>query len=162
MDHFHVYKDIEARTGGEIYVALWDLCAPENPHLSNGLWSFSFSRTSRTDRKRPRPGDELFPECCGEDDHDHGAEVYPEGGGGAGACGGDPAKVRLIDCVGFMVEGAGHTKTGRKRLVKTPWYDYEIPFTQAAEIGDEKGDPGPFHHRDRCGLRWQLRGTLQG
>ena len=49
------------------------------------------------------------------------------------------AKVRLIDCVGFMVEGAaGHTENGEERLVKTPWYDYEIPFTQAAEIGTRK------------------------
>ena len=47
--------------------------------------------------------------------------------------------MRLIDCVGFMVEGAaGHTENGEERLVKTPWYDYEIPFTQAAEIGTRK------------------------
>ncbi len=38
-----------------------------------------------------------------------------------------------------MVEGAaGHTENGEERLVKTPWYDYEIPFTQAAEIGTRK------------------------
>lgn len=35
---------------------LWDLCALGNPHLSSGLWSFLCSQTSRTDRKRPRPG----------------------------------------------------------------------------------------------------------
>jgi stage IV sporulation protein A len=47
--------------------------------------------------------------------------------------------VRLIDCVGFMVEGAaGHIEDDAERLVKTPWYDYEIPFTKAAEIGTEK------------------------
>ena len=47
--------------------------------------------------------------------------------------------MRLIDCVGFMVEGAaGHIEDDAERLVKTPWYDYEIPFTKAAEIGTEK------------------------
>ena len=47
--------------------------------------------------------------------------------------------VRLIDCVGFMVDGAaGHIEDNVERLVKTPWFDYEIPFTQAAEIGTEK------------------------
>ena len=46
------------------------------------------------------------------------------------------AKVRLIDCVGFMVDGAaGHVENDAERLVKTPWFDYEIPFTQAAELG---------------------------
>lgn len=49
------------------------------------------------------------------------------------------AKVRLIDCVGYMVEGAtGHIEDAKERMVKTPWYDHEIPFTQAAEIGTRK------------------------
>jgi stage IV sporulation protein A len=48
-------------------------------------------------------------------------------------------KVRLIDCVGYMVEGAtGHLENGVERMVKTPWFDHEIPFTQAAEIGTKK------------------------
>ncbi len=47
--------------------------------------------------------------------------------------------VRLIDCVGYMVEGAaGHMEEEAERMVKTPWFDYEIPFTQAAEIGTDK------------------------
>jgi stage IV sporulation protein A len=49
------------------------------------------------------------------------------------------AKIRLIDCVGYMVEGAvGHEEDNVERMVKTPWFDYEIPFTQAAEIGTRK------------------------
>ena len=47
--------------------------------------------------------------------------------------------VRLIDCVGYMVEGAaGHMENGAERLVKTPWNEKEIPFTKAAEIGTKK------------------------
>ncbi len=54
--------------------------------------------------------------------------------------GGDvEAKVRLIDCVGYMVEGAtGHMEENTERMVKTPWSDTEIPFTQAA--GDRATD----------------------
>ena len=54
---------------------------------------------------------------------------------------GDDATVniRLIDCVGYMVEGAsGHIENEEERKVKTPWFDYEVPFTQAAEIGTKK------------------------
>lgn len=48
-------------------------------------------------------------------------------------------KTRLIDCVGYMVDGAvGHMEEDAERMVKTPWYDYEIPFTQAAELGTYK------------------------
>ena len=52
---------------------------------------------------------------------------------------GTEVKVRLIDCVGYMVEGAsGHMENDAERMVKTPWFDYEVPFTQAAEIGTKK------------------------
>ena len=45
----------------------------------------------------------------------------------------------MIDCVGYMVNGAvGHMEEEQERMVKTPWFDYEIPFTQAAEIGTDK------------------------
>ena len=48
-------------------------------------------------------------------------------------------KVRLIDCVGFAINGAdGLTVDGAPRMVKTPWYDEEVPFVEAAEIGTEK------------------------
>ena len=47
--------------------------------------------------------------------------------------------VRLIDSVGFMVNGAdGATENDKPRLVKTPWSEQEIPFVQAAQIGTEK------------------------
>ena len=47
--------------------------------------------------------------------------------------------IKLIDCVGYMIENAiGATDENGPRLVKTPWYNEEIPFTEAAEIGTEK------------------------
>ncbi|MBQ2697792.1 MAG: stage IV sporulation protein A, partial [Clostridia bacterium] len=47
--------------------------------------------------------------------------------------------VRLIDCVGYLVEGAlGSTENDHPRMVRTPWSDAEIPFDQAAEIGTRK------------------------
>ena len=49
------------------------------------------------------------------------------------------AKIRLIDCVGFMVPDAGgNMEDGKERMVKTPWFGYEIPFHQAAETGTRK------------------------
>ncbi len=47
--------------------------------------------------------------------------------------------VRMIDCVGYIVDSAmGHIEDEMPRMVKTPWYDEEIPFAQAAEIGTNK------------------------
>lgn len=48
-------------------------------------------------------------------------------------------KIRLVDCVGYMVDGAtGHMEDEKERQVKTPWYPTAIPFTQAADIGTNK------------------------
>lgn len=49
------------------------------------------------------------------------------------------ARMRLVDCVGFMVPGAiGSEENGAPRMVTTPWFDEDIPFEQAAEIGTRK------------------------
>lgn len=49
------------------------------------------------------------------------------------------ANVRLIDCVGYVIPDAkGYEDENGPRMVKTPWYDEEIPFIEAAEIGTEK------------------------
>ncbi|MDD3392363.1 MAG: stage IV sporulation protein A [Bacilli bacterium] len=49
------------------------------------------------------------------------------------------ANVRLVDCVGYVIPGAkGYEDDNGPRMVKTPWYDEEIPFIEAAEIGTEK------------------------
>lgn len=48
-------------------------------------------------------------------------------------------RVRLVDCVGFMVKSAvGHMEDEMPRMVKTPWFDYEIPFEEAAAMGTRK------------------------
>ena len=47
--------------------------------------------------------------------------------------------VRLVDCVGYVIDGCkGYEDENGPRMVKTPWYDEEIPFVEAAEIGTEK------------------------
>lgn len=48
-------------------------------------------------------------------------------------------KVRMVDCVGYMVKSAlGHQENGKARMVSTPWQEKQIPFEEAAEIGTKK------------------------
>lgn len=48
-------------------------------------------------------------------------------------------QVRMVDCVGYLIPGVlGADEQEQPRMVKTPWYDHEIPFEQAAAIGTEK------------------------
>ena len=54
---------------------------------------------------------------------------------------GDPIRLRLIDCVGFLVpDAAGNLENEKERMVKTPWSEQAIPFREAAEIGTKKVD----------------------
>lgn len=46
------------------------------------------------------------------------------------------ADVKLIDCVGYLIEGvSGHMEDGAERMVKTPWYGYEIPLQKRHRSG---------------------------
>ena len=48
-------------------------------------------------------------------------------------------RVRMVDSVGYLVDGAlGTEEDGAARMVHTPWFDYDIPFEQAAETGTRK------------------------
>ena len=48
-------------------------------------------------------------------------------------------KVRMIDCVGYIVDSSlGYVEEGEPRMVTTPWFDYPIAFNEAAEIGTKK------------------------
>ncbi len=47
-------------------------------------------------------------------------------------------KTRLVDCVGYLDNSIGYLEDGIPRMVKTPWFNDEIPFEQAAEIGTKK------------------------
>lgn len=56
-------------------------------------------------------------------------------------------KVRMIDCVGYVLPSSeGYIEDDQPRMVMTPWYDEEIPFNMAAEIGT-KGYSGAFDNR---------------
>lgn len=48
-------------------------------------------------------------------------------------------KVRMIDCVGYVLPSSeGYIEDDQPRMVMTPWYDEEIPFNMAAEIGTKR------------------------
>ena len=138
MDNFHVYKDIQARTGGEIYIGV---VGPVRTGKSTFIKRFMdlLVLPGMTDsHEKSRAQDELPQSAAGKTIMTTEPKFIPKEAAEI-KVGDAQVKVRLIDCVGFMVEGAsGHVENDEERLVKTPWFDYEIPFTQAATLGTEK------------------------
>ena len=139
MDNFHVYKDIEARTGGEIYIGV---VGPVRTGKSTFIKRFMEAMVLPglpEGHGKTLTRDELPQSAAGKTIMTTEPKFIPKDAAEIRLEDGTNARVRLIDCVGFMVEGAaGHEENGEERLVKTPWFDHEIPFTEAAEIGTRK------------------------
>ncbi len=139
MNRFHLYKDMNARTGGEIYLGV---VGPVRTGKSTFIKRFMEQMVlpAMTDEHvLGRTRDELPQSAAGKTIMTTEPKFIPKEAAHLKLGEGIEVKIRLIDCVGFMVEGAGgHVENDRERLVKTPWYEEEIPFTRAAEIGTRK------------------------
>lgn len=138
MDNFHVYKDIQARTGGEIYIGV---VGPVRTGKSTFIRRFmelvGLEAVEEKDVKEVR--DQLPVSGSGKTVTTVEPKFVPKHGMPITLDGDVTAKIKLIDCVGFMVPGAeGDTQDGRERMIKTPWFEQEIPFHEGAKIGTQK------------------------
>ena len=139
METANVYKDIAARTGGDIYSGVGGpVRAGWCPWVLTGVEERLLPQLScRGVRTRAR--DELPQSAAGRTIMTTEPKFIPETAVTVELEGGGSFKARLIDCVGYMVDGAmGHEENDKPRMVKSPWYEEEIPFDLAAETGTQK------------------------
>lgn len=136
---YDLYRDIQKRTGGEIYIGV---LGPVRTGKSTFIKRFMEELVlpeMEDEHARVRAQDELPQSAGGKTITTTEPKFIPNEAAKVVLSGDIPVSVRLIDCVGYMVEGAaGHMEEDVERMVKTPWFDHEIPFTQAAEIGTDK------------------------
>ncbi len=139
MDNFHVYKDIEARTGGDIYIGVVGPVRTGKSTFIKRFMELLVIPKMEDENQRNLSRDELPQSAAGKTIMTTEPKFIPKEAAKIQLGDGIQAQVRLIDCVGFMVDGAtGHIENDAERMVKTPWFDHEIPFTRAAEIGTRK------------------------
>nr|WP_296439497.1 stage IV sporulation protein A [uncultured Acetatifactor sp.] len=139
INTYDLYNDIKNRTGGEIYIGV---LGPVRTGKSTFIKRFMEEMVlpfMEDEHARVRAQDELPQSAGGKTITTTEPKFIPNEAANVMLSGEVPVSIRLIDCVGYMVEGAaGHMEEDMERMVKTPWFDYEIPFTQAAEIGTDK------------------------
>ncbi len=137
METFSVYEDIASRTGGEIFVGV---AGPVRTGKSTFIKKFmqELVLPGVEGSKRQRYVDELPQSAAGKTVMTTEPKFVPEEAAQIRVKDA-VAKVRLIDCVGFPVEGAnGFEEEGAPRLVKTPWSEEPVPFETAAEEGTRR------------------------
>ncbi|MBP3507025.1 MAG: stage IV sporulation protein A [Lachnospiraceae bacterium] len=139
MGTYDLYADMKARTNGEVYIGV---VGPVRTGKSTFIKRFMNLMVLPNIEEEPvkvRARDELPMSSAGKTVTTTEPKFIPQEAVNVKINDAVDMKVRMIDCVGFMIPGAvGHEENGEERMVKTPWFDYEIPFTKAAEIGTRK------------------------
>ncbi len=139
MDTFQLYKDIGGRTNGEIYIGVVGPVRTGKSTFIKRFMDVLVLPHMEDEHGKARTRDELPQSASGRTIMTTEPKFVPKEAAEIRLSEDVAVKVRLIDCVGYMVEGAaGHVEGSEERQVKTPWFDYEIPFTKAAGIGTRK------------------------
>ena len=139
MDTDQLYQDIQARTGGEIYIGVVGPVRTGKSTFIKRFMELLVLPQMEEEHGKQRARDELPQSASGRTVMTTEPKFVPKDAAKIRLSEDIAVSVRLIDCVGYMVEGAsGHIEGGEERLVKTPWFDHEIPFTRAAGIGTRK------------------------
>ena len=136
MTQEQLYQTIARRTGGDIYIGV---VGPVRSGKSSFIKRFAEQLLLphiQNEAQRTRALDELPQSAAGRTIMTTEPKFIPEQAVEIQLSGGGSFRARIIDCVGYMVEGAlGHEEDGAPRLVKSPWYDKAVPFDLAAETG---------------------------
>ena len=134
-----IYQDIETRTGGDIYIGVvGPVRTGKSTFIKRFMETLVIPNIEST-HKRERAQDELPQSAGGRTIMTTEPKFIPEEAVKIELPEKSSLNVRLIDCVGYIVPSSlGYIENEQPRMVKTPWFEEEIPFNMAAEIGTEK------------------------
>jgi len=139
MEERNIYQDIAQRTNGDIYIGV---VGPVRTGKSTFIKRFMDTiviPNIENSGSRERAVDELPQSASGRTIMTTEPKFIPEDAVEITLEGNASLRVRAIDCVGYIVPSAiGYIEDEQPRMVKTPWFDEQIPFNLAAEIGTKK------------------------
>ena len=138
MENYSVYEDMANRTGGDIYIGV---VGPVRTGKSTFIKRFMQNLVipNAEESQRSVMTDELPQSANGKTVMTTEPKFVPSKAANITVAKGAQASVRLVDCVGYAVDGAvGFEEDGKPRRISTPWQEEPMPFEKAAELGTEK------------------------
>lgn len=139
MENFEIYNDIAKRTNGDIYVGVVGPVRTGKSTFISRFMQSSILDNISNEYEKERTIDEMPQSGAGKTVMTMQPKFVPSEAVTVNFSKDVSARVRLVDCVGYAVQGAsGFEDEGEPRMVKTPWSDKDMPFEEAAEIGTRK------------------------
>ena len=134
-----IYEDIAKRTAGNIYIGVVGPVRTGKSTMIKRIMEELVIPCINDPYRRERARDELPQSGSGRMIMTSEPKFVPEEAVEVSPDGKSTMRIRMIDSVGYLVDGAvGAMDEDGPRMVTTPWYDYEIPMTEAAELGTKK------------------------
>ena len=139
MESYDVYKEIAGRTQGDIYVGVVGPVRTGKSTFIKKFMDLLVIPNIENEFKKERAKDELPQSAAGKTIMTTEPKFVPNEAVEIIIDDNINFRVRLIDCVGYLVsEALGYFENNAPRMVSTPWHEEQIPFEEAAEIGTKK------------------------
>lgn len=139
MEKYNIYQQISERTQGDIYIGVVGPVRTGKSTFIKRFMDLLVIPNIENEYSRGRAKDELPQSASGRTIMTTEPKFVPNEAVQIELDENVKFKVRLVDCVGYLVKGAiGHMENDAPRMVATPWFDHQIPFVEAAEMGTRK------------------------
>ncbi|MCL5058284.1 MAG: stage IV sporulation protein A [Actinobacteria bacterium] len=139
MEKLDIFRDIAERTGGDLYLGIGGGVRTGKSTFIKKFMELLVIPNIKNVHERERARDELPQSGAGKTIMTTEPKFVPNEAVEINVSSGLKVKMRLVDCVGYRVDGAlGYDDEDGPRMVSTPWYEEPIPFQEAAELGTRK------------------------